>query len=215
LTLRLEKDEVTVGNIEGESKMSTTNFSQKDKMKIIILRHGKPIIPSLRKLSASEFSEWVNEYNVAGLSPTSKPTELAKKCAHECNAIVCSELPRSIESAKVFNKSIILSDSIFNEAGLPGANWQVMKLPPKTWLVAFRVLWLLGYSRSSESFKEAKSRATEAVEKLTEIALEYESVLFVGHGVFNRILSNELRRHDWIGPKNPGSNHWAFGVYEK
>lgn len=185
-------------------------------MKIIILRHGKPVIPSLRKLSASAFSEWVNEYNAAGLSPTSKPTEHAKIHANDCNAIVCSELPRSIESAKAFNnKSIVLSDSIFNEAGLPGANWQVMKLSPKTWAVTFRVLWLLGYSRSSESFKEAKSRATEAVEKLTEIAQEYESVLFVGHGVFNRILANELRRRGWFGPKNPGANHWAFAVYEK
>jgi len=185
-------------------------------MKIVILRHGKPVIPSLKKLSASAFSEWVNEYNTAGLSPTSKPTEHAKKFANECNAIVCSKLPRSIESAKAFNKkNIVLSDSIFNEAGLPVANWQAMKLSPKIWAVTFRVLWLLGYSRSSESFKEAKLRASKAVEKLSEIALEYESVLFVGHGVYNRILANELRRRGWFGPKNPGHNHWDFSVYEK
>jgi broad specificity phosphatase PhoE len=49
----------------------------------------------------------------------------------------------------------------------------------------------LGYSRNSESFKEAKSRASEAVEKLLEIAKEYENVLFVGHDVYNRILSKE------------------------
>lgn len=185
-------------------------------MKIIILRHGKPVTPSLRKLSASAFSEWVNEYNTAGLCPTSKPTDNTQNFANKCNAIVCSELPRSIESAKVFNnENIVLSDSIFNEAGLPVSNWQAIKLSPKTWAVAFRILWLLGYSKSSESFKEAKSRASEAVEKLTEIALEYESVLFVGHGVYNRILANELRRRGWFGPKNPGANHWDFGVYER
>jgi broad specificity phosphatase PhoE len=185
-------------------------------MKIVILRHGKPVTPSLRKLSASAFSEWVHEYNAAGLCPTSQPTDHAIKCADECNAVVCSVLPRSIESAKAFNnKSIVLSDPIFNEAGLPVANWETMKLSPKIWAVVFRILWLLGYSRNSESFKEAKSRASEAVEKLSEIAREYESVLFVGHGVYNRILANELRRHGWLGPKNPGSNHWAFGVYER
>ncbi len=185
-------------------------------MKIVILRHGKPVTPSLRKLSATAFSEWVNEYNAAGLCPASPPSEHAKKCADECNAIVCSTLPRSIESAKALNnKRIVLSDPIFNEAGLPVANWQAMKLSPKIWAVAFRILWLLGYSKNSESIKEAKSRASEAVERLSEIALEYESVLFVGHGVYNRILSNELRRHGWLGPKNPGSNHWAFGVYER
>lgn len=185
-------------------------------MKIIMLRHGKPVTPSMGKLSAAEFFGWVREYNAAGLCPTSIPTSQAKESASECNAIVCSALPRSIESAKALkDEGIVLSDSIFNEAGLPIANWQVMKLSPKTWAVAFRVLWLLGYSTNSESFKEAKYRASEAVEKLTDIAREHESVLFVGHGVYNRILSNELRRHGWLGPKNPGSNHWAFGVYEK
>lgn len=185
-------------------------------MKIVILRHGKPVIPSLSKLSASAFSEWVHEYNAAGLCPTSQPTDDAIKCADECNTVVCSALPRSIESAKAFkNKSIVLSDPIFNEADLPVANWQAMKLSPKIWAIVFRILWLLGYSRNSESFTEAKSRATEAVERLSEIACKYESVLFVGHGVYNRILANELRRHGWLGPKNPGSNYWSFGIYER
>jgi broad specificity phosphatase PhoE len=185
-------------------------------MKIVILRHGKPVTPSLRKISASAFFEWVHEYNTAGLCPTSQPTDHAIKCADECHAVVCSALPRSIESAKAFNrKNIVLSDPIFNEAGLPAANWQAMKLSPKIWEVVFRILWLFGYSRNSESFKEAKSRASDAVEMLTEIARKYESVLFVGHGVYNRILANELRRHGWLGPKNPGSNHWSLGVYER
>ena len=185
-------------------------------MKIVMLRHGKPVIPSLRKLSASAFSDWVHEYNAAGLCPTSQPPEYALKCADGCNAVVCSALPRSIESAKAFtNKSIVLSDPIFNEAGLPAANWQAIKLSPKIWAVVFRILWLLGYSRYSESYKDARSRVSEAVEKLSELARRYDSVLFVGHGVYNRILANELRRHGWLGPKNPGSSHWAFGVYEK
>ena len=73
---------------------------------------------------------------------------------------------------------------------------------------------MLGYSRNSESFKEAKTRASEAVRRLTEVAHEHERVLFVGHGVYNRMLANELRRSGWSGPKNPGSRHWSFGVYE-
>ena len=185
-------------------------------MKIIILRHGKPVIPSLSKLSALAFSDWVNEYNAAGLCPTSRPTKHAQNCANECNAIVCSVLPRSLESAKAFNNGRVhLSDQIFNEAGLPVADWKTIKLSPKVWAVTFRVLWLLGYSKNSESFNDAKIRASQAVEKLTEISQEHGSVLFVGHGVYNRILANELRRSGWSGPKNPGSKYWSFGVYEK
>ncbi|MEZ5536946.1 MAG: histidine phosphatase family protein [Thiolinea sp.] len=102
-----------------------------------------------------------------------------------------------------------------NEAGLPAADWKIIKLSPKIWSVLFRILWLSGYPKNSESFKAAKSRASDAAEKLTEIAQQHDSVLFVGHGVFNRILANELRRQGWSGPKNPGSVHWAFGVYER
>ncbi len=184
-------------------------------MEITLLRHGKPNTPALNKLSASAFCDWVLEYNASGLCPSSNPTTIAFSHAHACNAIVCSDLPRSIESAKALNaRKIVLSSSIFNEAGLPIANWGKLKFSPKTWAIIFRVLWLLGYSRNSESFKEAKIRATEAVKKLTELAQEYGNILFVGHGVYNRIIANELRRSGWDGPKNPGSKHWDFVVYK-
>ena len=158
-------------------------------MQITLLRHGKPTVPSLEKLSASEFYIWAQEYNASGLCPSSKPTAEAMSYANACNAVVCSDLPRSIESAKALKAgNVVLSDAIFNEAGLPVANWRTLKLSPKIWAATFRALWLLGYSRNTESFKEAKARAAEAVRRLTEIAYEHERVLFVGHGVYNRVL---------------------------
>ena len=184
-------------------------------MEIILLRHGEPDIPASSKLSASAFCGWVKDYNAAGLSMSSKPTHEALTCASDCNAIVCSNLPRSIESGKALNaEKVILSDSIFNEAELPSANWSRLKLSPKLWAVFFRVLWLLGYSRNSESFTEAKKRAVEAVKILAELANEHNKVIFVGHGVYNRMLANKLRINGWAGPKNPGSKHWAYGVYK-
>ena len=175
-------------------------------MEITLLRHGKPEELSLHRLNASDFCGWIQDYNVSSLSEFSKPTEAVFNYVNRCNVIICSELTRSIDSAKIFNKEkIILSDSIFNEAGLPSANWQKLKLTPKIWAVLFRVLWLFGFSRNSESFKEAKSRAKEAVIRLSQISYKYDKVLFVGHGVFNRILANELRNAGWSGPKNPTS----------
>jgi broad specificity phosphatase PhoE len=184
-------------------------------MEITLLRHGKPIIPPLNKISAVEFGDWVQAYNDSGLCSSSKPTTEAMIHAHTCNAIVCSDLPRSIDSAKELNaNNVVLSDSIFNEAGLPVANWHLFKLSPKTWAIIFRVLWLLGYSRNTESYQDTKKRASVAVERLTEIAHQYQRVLFVGHGIYNRILANELRKSGWVGPKSPGSKHWSFAVYE-
>ncbi len=184
-------------------------------MRITLLRHGKPVIPSLKKLSASAFYSWVLEYNASGLCASSKPATQTFNYAKECNVIVCSNLPRSIESAKALSSTeAFLSDAVFNEADLPVANWHLLKLSPGVWAVIFRVLWLLGYSRNVESFAQAKVRAIAAVKTLTEIANEYESVLLVGHGVYNRLLANELRRSGWSGPKNPGSVYWSHGTYQ-
>ncbi len=184
-------------------------------MEIILIRHGKPIIPSLKRINPSVFSKWVNAYNISGLCSTSKPSEEAVTIAGKCNAIVCSALPRSIESAKSLKiEAVTLTSSKFNEAGLPIASWHFPKLSPKAWALIFRVSWFFGYSRNSESFKEAKVRASEAADILKELAKTKTSVLFIGHGVYNRMVANELRSTGWSGPKNPGSKYWSYGVYK-
>ncbi len=183
-------------------------------MKIILLRHGKPVIPNLDPLSASEFNEWVGLYNLSGLCPTSAPTAEAVTQARNCEVVVCSELPRSIESALALGiKQITFSDPQFNEAGLPIPKWNGLKLSPSVWAVFFRVLWLLGYSKNAESYKQAKARASNAASKLIAFAEVNESVLFVGHGVYNRLVANALRSKGWNGPKAPGNKHWSLGVY--
>lgn len=184
-------------------------------MKITLIRHGKPKTPSLEKISASEFGEWVSAYNKSGLCPSSHPPKETLKQANICDVIVCSALPRSIYSAKALNaEKILLSDALFNEADLPIANWRTLKLSPKLWAITFRTLWFFGYARHSKSLKETKLRSAEAIKRLTELAQKYDHVLFVGHGVYNRMLANELRRTGWSGPKNPDVKHWQFGVYE-
>lgn len=184
-------------------------------MEIIILRHGKPIIPSLNKISPLAFRDWVNTYNISGLCATSKPTIEAIKISRRCNAVVCSELPRSIESAEALEvKDITLKSSLFNEAGLPISSLKFPGLSPKAWAVIFRILWFLGYSKNAESFIDAKVRASEAATKLIEIAEVNSVVLFVGHGVFNRMVANELKASGWSGPKSPGTKHWSYGVYK-
>ena len=44
-------------------------------MEIILLRHGKPIIPPLDKLNALSLQNWIELYNSSALSPNSKPSQ--------------------------------------------------------------------------------------------------------------------------------------------
>lgn len=186
-------------------------------MEIAILRHGKSsYLQENRKnrITSLQFKEWVQQYNMSSLLSSSLPNDDALNYANQCGAIISSSLQRSIDSAKILNKEkFIISDALFVEAGLPSAEWNFIKLYPDIWALFFRVLWLFGYSKNSESFKEAKVRANIAADRLILLAEEHQSILFAGHGVFNRLLVKELRNRGWFGSKNPGSKYWSIDVY--
>ena len=183
-------------------------------MEIILFRHGKVDHPPVTIISAQAFSRWVQAYNANGLDAESKPPEEAKQRACASSAVVCSELPRSIASVKLLSSQpVTLQHEMFNEAGLPIAGWERIRLSVRIWAILFRVMWLFGYSKNSESFEDAKNRGAQAADMLIELAQEHPSVTFVGHGVFNRIVAKELRLRGWIGPRSPGSNYWDYAVY--
>ena len=69
-------------------------------MKIVLLRHAKPDIPEFGKLRASEIRRWIESYNSAGIMKDHQPLREAVEIANNCNAIVCSDLSRSVESAE-------------------------------------------------------------------------------------------------------------------
>jgi len=164
--------------------------------------------------TASGFSEWIVQYNESGISKHSYPSAEISTYAKRCNAVFSSSLKRSIQSAELLSaECTLVVDPLFVEAGMPYAEWHFAKFAPKYWAVLFRILWYLGYSRNSESYRVARQRAVNAAHRLVEFAESHQSVLIVGHGIFNRLVAKELRALGWSGPRNPGSNYWGFGVF--
>lgn len=183
-------------------------------MEIVILRHGKVNYPPITMLSAAKFYDWVVSYDTNELDGLSKPSEEARSIARSANAVVCSELPRSIESARILGvKEITLCQSLFNEAELPIAQWEYPKLSVRIWAILFRLGWFFGYSNGSETLQEAKERASKAARQLIELAEAHQSVAFIGHGIINRFIASELREKGWNGPKVPSKKYWEYGVY--
>lgn len=183
-------------------------------MEIAILRHGRPEAIEEKPITAREFRTWIKQYDASGLSHTSQPSESTLAHAKKCKIIICSTLPRSIDSAKAISfGNTVTKDKIFVEAGMPSSNWKGIKLKPKTWSVIFRLLWLAGYSNNSESKKDAKRRASQAADSLIKAAIKHEKIIYVGHGIFNRLLAKELIKRGWESSKTTGSKHWRLGVY--
>ena len=168
------------------------------------------------RVSAFQFIDWINSYNASTISESSVPDAAVLACTSEYNLIVSSDLPRSIDSAHALDsEKHLISDALFVEAGLPSASWTTFRMSPNSWAVIFRLMWLFGYSKNAESYKEAKQRAYQAAMKIESLAQEHEQLVFVGHGIFNRLLVKELRNRGWSGPRSPGSTYWSFGVYER
>lgn len=185
-------------------------------MKIVLLRHGKPNIDEFGKLKANEFHKWVESYNSSGIDRGHLPTSEAIYIAEECKTVVCSDYPRSVESAVLLGRNDIKHiDPVFREMGLAYGRWKTPKAFPIVWASIFRVLWFLGYSSNGEVFSAAKKRATHGANIVDVIAKNTGSFLLVGHGFMNRYIAKELLSSGWDGPINPGKKYWEFGVYEK
>ncbi len=185
-------------------------------MKIVLLRHGKPNISEHGRIRANEVHQWIELYNSVGLCAEHMPSAKSIEIANDCNTVICSDLTRSIESAQALGvKEINLTEPLFREMGLPYSSFPpLLKLPPNLWVALFRAVWFFGYSSNSESFKEAKLRATEGANKLKTIAEKNDSVLLVGHGFINQFIAKNLLSSGWKGSNNPGRKYWEFGVYE-
>ncbi len=184
-------------------------------VRIVLIRHGKPDLPELGKLRAKEIPRWIDTYNAAGVNAAHPPSRAAVAMAHSCNTVVCSDLPRSVESAQALGvREVTHIESVFRETGLPFSNSPSPRLSPRIWASWFRVLWLLGYSSNGESIGEARLRASDGASRLKELAVRDGSVLLVGHGFLNWFIARELLANGWRGPARPGMKYWEFGVYE-
>ncbi len=183
-------------------------------MQIVLLRHGKPDVSEHRKFRANELHRWIESYNSAGIISEHVPSRGAIEITSVCNTVVCSDLERSVESARALGvKKISVIEPMFREMGLPFCSFPTLKLSPSIWAAFFRVLWFLGYSSNSESIHEARLRASIGANRLIEMARKNGSVLLIGHGFANRFIAKELLSEGWQGPKSPGKKYWEFGEY--
>lgn len=183
-------------------------------MEITLLRHGKPTAQLEGYIKAEALKELAKAYAESEISDTPPPQSIA--LAKHCNIVVCSDLTRSVTSAKALGiDEPFLIDSVFKETTLPHFNHGKLRLPIGLWLGLLRLMWLLGYAQNGESFRAAKARARIAAQQLIQLAQEHDTVLLVGHGVFNHLIAKELLRNHWLSNTPSPRKYWEFSGYTK
>lgn len=183
-------------------------------MKIILLRHGEPAIDTGLKVSPCEYAGWLKAFNLASIKDIAPPVEV-KDMAHQCAFVVCSDLVRSVDSARALGiDHIDVIDPLFREFEIPFPYWSAPKLSAATWTVIFRLVWLAGYSNNAESSKAARQRAVMCMTSLENYAKHHGTVLFIGHGSLLWYLSRLLSKNGWQGPTSSPRKHWEYCQYK-
>ncbi|MGN7403675.1 histidine phosphatase family protein [Cytobacillus praedii] len=184
-------------------------------MEISLIRHGKSKQIENNRLTSQEFQDWVKKYDISGVfEENNHPKETLEKVA-AANLLVTSDLKRSIESASLLHQQKrIISDALFREAELPVLSGKCrVKLSPDSWAILLRCLWYSGFARKCESLANARQRAKRAAIHLVKYAEEYHSVALVGHGFFNRLIAEELRKAGWKSNRKTSTRHWSCTTY--
>ncbi len=182
-------------------------------MKIILIRHAEVDINKNSFAYAFELKKWLDIYNNAEIKKDFISKHEISNIFDSSDRILCSGLKRSYDSLALYGKIPDEEDELFNEAGLPFANWRWVKLPLSLWAVIFRVMWLFGYKKNGESLQEAKIRAQKGASKLVASCEKGTTVTLLGHGLMNRLIAKELVKRGWSNQGKMGSANWDYGVF--
>jgi broad specificity phosphatase PhoE len=175
------------------------------------VRHGKPAVDRRTPIAGVAFGAWIQTYNEAPLDVTYLPPASLRARVPAMGCIATSPLRRSRESAVLLAPGRPLGcDALFVEAGSPHTTRLRLRLPPVCWSFLFRMAWFCGWSQDAESLREARQRAQRAAERLVELAREHQSVILIGHGQLNRMISHVLLRMGWHGSRS-GHAYWSVG----
>jgi broad specificity phosphatase PhoE len=180
-------------------------------MKIVLIRHGKPVSADNPILSAYQYAHWIRRYNASKVAKNSRPQSINDE--YKNFYPVSSDLKRAIHSTNIYlGKPPEKIDKLYREMEIPRYKFP-FELKAWNWVYFSRVLWMFGYKGPFESFTQAKNRADTAAIKLIEMAQIQDQLVLFGHGYMNRYIRKALIKKGWV--LNSKSNaYWGVTSLE-
>jgi broad specificity phosphatase PhoE len=185
-------------------------------LKITLVRHGRPAIATAPRTSHREFRTYIDDYEDAGLDPTSAPPEELQDLIGELNVVVTSGRKRAEQSARALapNAELIV-DPLFVESPLASPRIPLLKMRVAKWAVVSRLMWYAGFSPKIEGYRKSKHRAAQAAEILIGRARKDGQTALVAHGYFNYLIGIELRRRGFKQTGSHKARYWNDVTYER
>jgi broad specificity phosphatase PhoE len=184
-------------------------------MLIALARHGRPISPTSMPISGRDLGEWVRRYNDAGVARSVAPPASLRALAALSPCVLASDMRRSVESAAwLVPPRDLRIDADLREAGLPETIELSIRMSPGAWVAIARALWWFNLCAASETIGAARRRSVKMADRLCVLAGEHDSVLVIGHRMFNRFVASELMKRGWRGPRILPAGYWATAKYQ-
>jgi broad specificity phosphatase PhoE len=191
-------------------------FASVPRRRIILVRHGRPAIPTALRTCHRGFSRYIDAYEDAGLDPGSAPPEELLDLVKGLNAVFTSGSPRAHDSARtLLPDADVVADPLFSEAPLAAPRIPLLKLKVPAWAVMARIMWHAGYHPEIENYRRAKARAIAAADILLQRAEENDGVaVLVAHGYFNAMIGRVLRKRGFRRTGSHRVRFWNVVVYD-
>ena len=176
-------------------------------MKIVLLRHGVPDFAD-HWLKPTKGARRALDLYAASRVTIEPPVEL-REFSSVVDICVTSHLARSIDSARLLGFKDCIALEKFNESELPHPNRLFIPLPWSLFLLVYRILWFFGFHQNCTGRVRDRMRARAGSKYLSDLAMNNELVLLVGHGIMNRLLCAELQKSGWLVDSKSGSGYWS------
>ena len=184
-------------------------------MRIVLIRHGQPHIELSPRTGHAGFSDYIDDYEEAGLALSSLPPADLRNLLKELTHIFSSDRPRSRESAQRLAPHATLTvDPLFAEAPLASPPVPFLRMEVPKWAVMSRILWHAGFHPEIENPRQASKRAARAADILIAQAHQAGTAALVAHGYFNWMIGRQLRKRGFDRTGTHQARYWNTVVYE-
>ncbi|MES5942910.1 MULTISPECIES: histidine phosphatase family protein [unclassified Bacillus cereus group] len=184
-------------------------------MKISFIPHGR-LDRTIERMTVTSFHEWMKGYDLHAITEKVPIPMETMEAIEAAKLIVTSDQRCAIQSAaELMNSLSFMQNSLFREAEIStnfyAPTW--LKCKPNVWMFIGRTLWILGYHKGVESYKEVRERARQAAYLLHRYALVHGSIALVGHNYINAMVGAELRAMGWSGAPILHRKPWGCTTY--
>jgi broad specificity phosphatase PhoE len=179
---------------------------------IVLVRHGRSAHVHAGWIDLQGFHRWREAYEAAGIVVGETPPPELRALAERAGAVIASNAPRAIESARLLApEREVITSPLLREMDLSPPALQGWRLPLIGWALAFGIRWLLHPMTSRPHATPAEiDRAREAARWLIGIAEAPGPVVAVTHATFRGLLARALADEGWsCVTRTWRSHHWS------